>query len=83
MDGYLLRINDLPVTSAKLRDRGDGGFDILVEDPEFGEFPLNQKCRLEYLDLSETKHQKECDPFRGWKRVTYGELVEILQGLLA
>lgn len=83
MDRYLLRVNDLPVTSARVRDRGeDEEPDILVEDPEFGEFPLSRKCRLEYLDLGLSQRQKESDPFRGWKRVTYGELVGILRGLL-
>ena len=81
MSGCLLRVNNLPVTSVKLRPRGNE-FDIIIDDQEFGEFPLTRSCYLEYLDLATTKSQRECDPFHGWKHVTYDELVVIVQKMI-
>ena len=84
MHGCLLRVNNLPVTSVRLRTTEDGkGFDIYIDDPDFGPFPLSRSCLLEYLDLSVPKVEREKDPFRGWRRVTYDELVQIIQRIRA
>lgn len=74
----LLRVNNLPVESVKLRPKGHE-FDIIIADGEFGEFPLSRACYLEYLDLGIPKVDRDRDPFHGWRRVTYDELVEILK----
>ena len=74
----LLRVNNIPVSSVRLRPRGDE-FDIIISDGEFGDFPLSPSCYLEYLDLGIPKSDRERDPFRGWKRVTLDELKEILK----
>ena len=82
MHGCLLRINNLPVTSVRLRTEGRM-VQIYIEDPDFGDFPLSRSCILEYLDLSVPKDVRAKDPFLGWKRVTYDELVAIVQDIRA
>ena len=56
---------------------------VLPEDPDFGDFPLSRGCILEYLDLSVPKDVRAKDPFLGWRRVTYDELVAIVQDIRA
>ena len=73
----LLRVNNLPVETVRLRPRGNE-FDIIIES-DFGDFPLSPACLLEYLDLNLSKIDRERDPFHGWKRVTLDELKEILR----
>lgn len=76
MSGCLLRVNGLAITAVRLRPRGERGrFEIVIEDPTFGAFALTRACSVEYLDLAIPKD----DPGRGWRRVTYDELVEIIQ----
>lgn len=81
MQGCLLRVNNLPITSVRLKSNGDKGFDIYIEDPDFGAFPLSRSCMLEFLDLSVPKAERAKDPFHGWRRVTYDELAKIIQDI--
>lgn len=74
----LLRVNNIPVASVRLRPHGDE-FDIIISDGEFGDFPLSRTCYLEYLELGIPKADRERDPFHGWKRVSLDELKEILK----
>lgn len=82
MSGCLLRVNGLAITSVRLRPRGERGrFEIVIEDPTFGAFPLTRACAVEYLDLAIPKADRQADADRGWRRVTYDELVEIIQAI--
>ena len=78
MQGCLLRVNNLPVTSVRLRPK-DEGFDVYMEDPTFGEFPISRSCLLEFLDLEVPRAEREQGPAQGWVRVTYDELLGIIQ----
>lgn len=82
MSGCLLRVNNLAITSVRLRPRGErGNFEIVVEDPTYGAFALTRACSVEYLDLAIPKSERMADPERGWRRVTYDELIEIIQAI--
>lgn len=78
MQGCLLKVNGRPIPCVKLR-KNRGQFEVVVPDPEFGEFALTPAFILDFLDLSIPKHLRESDPDSGWARVTYDELVEILK----
>ena len=80
MHGCLLRVNDLPITSVRLKARGET-FEILIEDPEYGAFPLSRSCTIEYLDLAVPKEIRVKDPFHGWRRVTYDESATIVRDI--
>lgn len=81
MQGCLLRVNNLAVTSVRLKAKNDKEFHIYIEDPDYGPFPLSRACLLEYLDLSVPKLERARDPFHGWRRVTYDELVKIIRDI--
>lgn len=82
MSGCLLRVNNLAITSVRLRPRGTRGqFEIVIEDPIYGAFALTRACAVEYLDLAIPKAERQADPEKGWRRVTYDELVEIVQAI--
>lgn len=82
MSGCLLRVNGLPITAVRLRPKGERGrFEIVIEDPTYGAFALTRACFVEYLDLEIPKADRKADPDKGWRRVTYDELVEIIQAI--
>ena len=79
MSGYQLRVNGMTVQTIRLRpnEKAHQGFSVVIEDPEFGSFPLTHACVLEYMDLSQPKEEREADPAHGWRKVSIGELTDI------
>lgn len=73
-----LRVNGFRVTEAKVRP-GKKGSELVITDPLLGVFAVDEKFKLELLELLLTPEMRQRLPNGGWRRVPLRILIALLR----
>jgi hypothetical protein len=73
-----LRVNGVPVTTARLR-RGEKGSELVIADPRLGEFAVDESFSLKLLELVVPSEIRSRLPNGGWRKVSLRILIALLR----